>query len=140
MDSCICSEGIRFLEAAQSPRAESRDEVLSGTGEVLSGLRLSPTAAKTLGESKRGQHLPVDRPVGADERHRVQVADQAVLGDGQVARPPVAARVERTRPAPHDQDGRRAPSASVLIGPWHEHELARRRRALEQLVRVTSLR
>jgi len=88
MDSCICSEGIRFLEAAQSPRAESRDEVLSGTGEVLSGLRLSPTAAKTLGESKRGQHLPVDRPVGAEERHRVQVADQAVLGAGQVARPP----------------------------------------------------
>src|SRR6266566_8974702 len=33
MDSCICSEGIRFLEAAQSPRAQSRDEVLGGTGE-----------------------------------------------------------------------------------------------------------
>ena len=45
MDSCICSEGIRFLEAAQSPRAQSRDELLSGTGEGLSGLRLSPTAA-----------------------------------------------------------------------------------------------
>jgi DNA-binding NarL/FixJ family response regulator len=28
MDSCICSEGIRFLEAAQSPPgAQSRDEV-----------------------------------------------------------------------------------------------------------------
>src|SRR6266540_4735746 len=39
MDSCICSEGIRFLEAAQSPRAQSRDELLSGTGEGLSGLR-----------------------------------------------------------------------------------------------------
>ena len=35
MDSCICSEGIRFLEAAQSPRAQSRDEVLGGTGEGL---------------------------------------------------------------------------------------------------------
>jgi len=45
MDSCICSEGIRFLEAAQSPRAQSRDEVLGGTGGDLSGLRLSPTAA-----------------------------------------------------------------------------------------------
>ena len=28
--------------------------------------------------------VPVDRPVGADERDGVQVADQAVLGDGQV--------------------------------------------------------
>ncbi len=28
--------------------------------------------------------VPVDRPVGADERDRVQVADQPVLGDGQV--------------------------------------------------------
>jgi len=43
MDSCICSEGIRFLEAAQSPRAQSRDEVLGGTGEGLSGF--SATAA-----------------------------------------------------------------------------------------------
>jgi hypothetical protein len=31
--------------------------------------------------------VPIDRPVGADERHGVQVADQAVLGDRQVARP-----------------------------------------------------
>jgi hypothetical protein len=31
--------------------------------------------------------IPVDRRVGADERDRVQVTDQAVLGDGQVARP-----------------------------------------------------
>jgi hypothetical protein len=31
--------------------------------------------------------VPVDRPVGPDERDGVQVADQAVLGDRQVARP-----------------------------------------------------
>ena len=31
--------------------------------------------------------VPVDRPVGAHERDRVQVADQSVLGDRQVARP-----------------------------------------------------
>ena len=36
--------------------------------------------------------VPVDRPVGADERDGVQVADQAVLGDGQVARPRPTAR------------------------------------------------
>jgi len=48
MDSCICSEGIRFLEAAQSPRAQSRDEVLSGTGEGLSGLRLSLSVKRFL--------------------------------------------------------------------------------------------
>jgi hypothetical protein len=30
--------------------------------------------------------VPVDRPVGADERSRVEIANQAVLGDGQVAR------------------------------------------------------
>ena len=39
--------------------------------------------------------VPVDRPVGADERDGVQVADQAVLGDGQVARP-------RCPPTPSD--------------------------------------
>ena len=38
MDSCVCSEGIRFLEAAESPRAQSRDEVLGSTGEGLLGL------------------------------------------------------------------------------------------------------
>jgi hypothetical protein len=31
--------------------------------------------------------IPVDRPVGADKRDSVQVADQAVLGDRQIARP-----------------------------------------------------
>src|SRR6266508_195228 len=31
VDSCVCSEGIRVLEAAQSPRAQSRDELLSGS-------------------------------------------------------------------------------------------------------------
>ena len=30
--------------------------------------------------------IPVDRPVGADKRDGVQVTDQAVLGDGQIAR------------------------------------------------------
>jgi hypothetical protein len=35
----------------------------------------SRIAAKTLGESKRGAAIPVDRPVGADERDCVQVAD-----------------------------------------------------------------
>jgi hypothetical protein len=30
--------------------------------------------------------VPVDRPVGADQRDGMQIADQAVLGDGQVAR------------------------------------------------------
>ena len=50
--------------------------------------------------------VPVDRPVGADERDGVQVADQAVLGDGQVARP-------RCPPSSTGRDlpiGRRAPS------------------------------
>jgi hypothetical protein len=32
--------------------------------------------------------VPVDRPVGADERDGVQITNQAVLGDGQVARHP----------------------------------------------------
>jgi hypothetical protein len=31
--------------------------------------------------------VPIDRPVGTHERNGVQVADQAVLSDGQVARP-----------------------------------------------------
>ena len=31
--------------------------------------------------------VPVDRPVGTDERDGVQVTDQAMLGDRQVARP-----------------------------------------------------
>jgi hypothetical protein len=30
--------------------------------------------------------VPIDRPVGSDERRSVQVADQAVLRDGQVVR------------------------------------------------------
>jgi hypothetical protein len=42
-------------------------------------------AAKTLGESKRGQQYQSIVPVGADERDGVQVADQAMLGDRQVA-------------------------------------------------------
>ena len=83
--------------------------------------------------------VPVDRPVGADERDGVQVADQAVLGDGQVARPRCATELHRTRPVATGQHGRRAPSASVLVGLRHEHELALRRRALEQLVRVARL-
>src|SRR6266540_1887622 len=33
MDSCIRSEGIRFLEAAQSPRAQSRDEARTSDGD-----------------------------------------------------------------------------------------------------------
>jgi hypothetical protein len=33
--------------------------------------------------------VPVDRPIGADQRDGVQIADQAVLGDGQVARSPL---------------------------------------------------
>src|SRR5439155_6440026 len=78
--------------------------------------------------------IPIDRPVGAHERNGMQVADQAVLSDGQVA-PAVPAEPRWTRTALLDQHGRRAPSASVLGAFWHEYELSRRRRALEQLVR-----
>ena len=64
--------------------------------------------------------VPVDRPVGADERDGVQVADQAVLGDGQISGSPNATRsladVSRS-----GRGGRRAPSVSVLGGLWHEH-------------------
>ena len=52
-----------------------------------------PVTAALLGVEDRGEDArrvearaaePVDRPVGADERHRVQVADHAVLGDREV--------------------------------------------------------
>jgi hypothetical protein len=56
--------------------------------------------------------VPVDRPVGADEGDGVQVADQAVLGDGQVARP---------RYLPN--------SAGHDLPSWTSPALARHRRA-----------
>ena len=94
------------------------------------GARITP---KRLGESKRGQQYQ-SIAVGAHERNGVQVADQAVLSDGQVA-PAVRAEPRRTRTALLDQHGRRTSSASVLSAFRHEYELSRRRRALEQLVR-----
>src|SRR5215207_8021697 len=48
----------------------------------------------------------------------------------------VPAEPRGTRTALLDQPGRRAPSASVLGAFWHEYELSRRRRALQQLVRA----
>ena len=79
---------------------EARDEDV-GVGEVE--LLRTPTLtvgrdaeqAPVLGVENRREDarrvkartaVPVDRPDGADERNRVQVADQAVLGDRQVAR------------------------------------------------------
>src|SRR6266508_1627219 len=51
MDSCICSEGIRFLEAAQSPRAQSpraqsRDEARTSDGDddLAAGAAVSEVA------------------------------------------------------------------------------------------------
>ena len=88
---------------------EARDEDV-GVGEVeLLGapavaVGRDPEQAPVVGVEDRREDarrvepraaVPVDRPVGADERDGVQVADQAVLGDGQVARP-------RCRRAPPD--------------------------------------
>ncbi len=76
-------------------------------------------------------------PSRARQRHERRAGDQAVLSDGQGSAPAVRAEPLWTRTALLDQHGRRASSASVLSDFWHEYELSRRRRALEQLVRST---
>ena len=47
--------------------------------------------------------------------------------------------LQRAQPALLDQHERRAPSASLLVGLWHEHKFSLIRRALEHLVRTTSV-
>ena len=80
---------------------EARDEnVRVGQVELLGAPALAlgrdAKQAPAVGVEDRREHarrvkaraaVPVDRPVGADERDGVQVADQAVFCDGQVARP-----------------------------------------------------
>jgi hypothetical protein len=76
-------------------RQEAGDEDV-GVGQVeLPGapavtVRRDPEQASAVGVQDRREYarrvkpraaVPVDRPVGAHERHGVQVADQAVLGD-----------------------------------------------------------
>ena len=41
--------------------------------------------AKTLGESNRGQQYQSIDAVGADQRHRVEIADDAMLCDWEIA-------------------------------------------------------
>jgi hypothetical protein len=79
--------------------------------------------------------VPIDLAVGAYERSGVRVADQAVLSDGQVARPRCAPSPGGHEPPSSTSTDGRASSASVLSAFGHEYELSRRRRALEQLVR-----
>jgi hypothetical protein len=90
-------------------RQEARDEDV-GVGEVkLLGapavaVRRDAEQASVVGiedgrkDARRVESraaVPVDRPVGADERDGVQVADQAMLGDRQVA--------QLRSPSGHDQ-------------------------------------
>jgi len=57
------------------PQPGSRAPAVGGEDRREDARRVKPRAA-----------VLVDRPVGADERDGVEVADQAVFGDGQVAR------------------------------------------------------
>ena len=80
-------------------RQEARDEdVRVGEVELLRGVlgvrRRDPVEAALVGvedrrEDARGVEplgaVPVDRPVGADQGNGVEIADDAVLGDGKVA-------------------------------------------------------
>ena len=87
------------LQLADSDRGqEARDEdVRVGEVELLDGAdaerRRDPIAAALLSVEDRPEDarrvepraaVPVDRAVGADERDRAQIADDAVLGDRQV--------------------------------------------------------
>ena len=92
-------------------------------GSPRSTRRVKPRAA-----------VPVD-PVGADERNRVQVADQAVLGDRQVARPPSSGGTTCPARSARSSSAISERSSSPLR---HEHELSLRRRALQHLVRAAS--
>ena len=75
---------------------------------------------------ERGAAVPVDRPVGADERDRVEVADQPVLGDRQVVRlelpgvghafPISALPARRPSPRPAPRPGRRGARAGSSCG------------------------
>jgi hypothetical protein len=80
----------------QQPRAE---DVRVGQAELPGAPALAlgrdPKQAPAVGVEDRRKHArrvepraaaPVDRPIGTDKRDRVQVADQAVLGDRQVQR------------------------------------------------------
>ena len=79
-------------------RHEARDEHVGvGQVELLSASaarRAERPVAAAAGVEKRAEHarrvdarraVPVDRPLGAHQRDRVQVADHAVLGDREVA-------------------------------------------------------
>src|SRR6266702_3474138 len=95
-----CSQGHEVLHLPHSVRhQEARDEDV-GVGELellrapAVAVGRDPEHAPAVGVEDRHEDarrvkpraaVPVDRPVGADQRDGVQVAGQAVFGDGQVA-------------------------------------------------------
>ena len=64
------------LQPSQSGEIRNRPPAVGVEDRPKHARRVEPRAA-----------VPVDRPVGANERDGVQIPDQAVLGDRQVARP-----------------------------------------------------
>lgn len=96
--------------------------------------RARQPASRARGLRPRASSRGHSSSAGSSRLRGLRARGFPLLSDGQVARPRCA-EPRWTRTALLDQHGRRASSASVLSAFWHEYELSRRRRALEQLVR-----
>src|SRR2546429_5172506 len=103
MKSCT-SPTLGHQEAGDEDIGIGKVELL-GAGAVDFGRDAEPTAA--VGVEDRGEDarrvepraaVPVNRPVSPDERDGVQITDQAMLGDRQVARPLCLSNTSRRDP------------------------------------------
>jgi hypothetical protein len=134
--SCVRSHERKRFRSPWRRRGETsssrRSRGKCGNRPPRSASRIAP---KTLGESKRGQQyrsIVPSVPTSATVC-RSPIRPCSAMGS---SAPAVRAEPRWTRTALLGQHGRRASSPSVLSAFWHEHELSRRRRALEQLVRA----
>ena len=99
----VAVDGHEVVHLADAVRRQEPGDEHVRVGEVELAHRVAvvhrrdPVEAALLGVEDRREHAgrveartaePVDRAVGADERHAVEVADHAVLGDGQVGAHP----------------------------------------------------